>query len=274
MEKLILFLGILVAFKPVLLSAQIRPLATEPVGTTGKSTLRLELGFDYLKDVKYTLTGLEGDLFRAGTFGARFGAGEIVEIQAFWTIRDILKINRRFEAPLSERVEVSGNTTHDFGDLKIGTKLAILRENDSRPAIGFLFGTQLPNSSQEAGIGTDETNFFATALFEKRFSRVRLLGNFGLSIMGNPIDISAQNDLYDFGIAAILPVKRKFNLICDLHGRFGDGEIGTEEQAVLRFGGQIQRGGFYWDFGILTGFRETDPNFGVIVGFSRDFHFH
>jgi hypothetical protein len=216
-------------------------------------------------------SGLGGNLFRLGDLGARFGAGEKVEIDLFWTVQNFLSITDRWEAPLSERLEFTGDSTNDVGDLTIATKINLLKENEARPGIGFRFGTQLPNASQESGLGVDELNFFLTALLEKNFGQFRLIGNVGLSILGDPTNIASQNDLYNYSVAAILPIVSGFEAFVDVYGRAGTAGIGTEEQTQLRTGGQFQTAGIFWDFGMLFGFQDTDPKYGFLFGLSKEF---
>jgi len=253
--------------------SQNRPLFTETAKTVEKNSVRLELGFAYFREVKYTATGLEGNLLQLGDIGARIGVGEKVEIQMAWTVQNFLNVTRRWDAPLSERIEFTGNSTHDVGDLLIATKVNFLEENDSRPGLGLRFGTQLPNASQESGLGVDETNFFVAVLLEKKIGEIQLIGNLGLSILGDPTNVAAQNDLYNFSFATIVPILTRVNLFADLCGRAGTAGIGTEEQTRFRTGGQIRAAGINWDFGFLFGFRDTDPKYGFMVGLTKDFSF-
>jgi len=265
-------LAVLMAGLCALGIAQNRPLETESAETVEKGALRFELGSAYLHQVRYTTSGLEGNLFRLGDLGLHWGAGDTVEVQLFWTAQNLLSITRRWEGPLSERIEFSGNSTNDVGDLQVATKIRFIEQNESRPGFGFRFGTELPNASQESGLGADEINFHFTFLLEKDFAAWKLLGNLGLSILGDPTNVAAQNDLYHYGIAALYSVAPRLRILGDFYGRVGQGGIGTEERSRLRIGSQIRAAGFYWDAGLLLGFQDTDPDFGIIFGLSKDFH--
>lgn len=256
---------------PITISAQNRPLKTELVETVEKGEVRFELGFEFLQDAKFPLSGLRGDLTRIGVLGLRFGAGENVEVHLDWTAQNFLNIEGRFDAPNSGILDFDGNSTSDFGDLILATKIRFCGEKSRRPAFGFRFATELPNSSNETGLGNDQTNFYAGLLLEKGLSRFRLIGNLGLAILGDPTRVSYQRDLVTYGVAAVYPVHPKVSLIADLSGRAGSGGTGTEEQSILRFGGQIRAFGLQWDLGVLAGLHDTDPSTGVIVGLSRDF---
>ena len=253
------------------LLAQNRPLKTELVETVEKGKVRFELGFEFLQDAKFPLSGLKGDLTRIGVLGLRFGAGENVEIHFDWTAQNFLTISERFDAPNSGILDFDGNSTSDFGDLILATKVRLFREQEVRPALGFRFAAELPNASNESGLGNDQTNFYAGFLLEKELHRLRFVGNVGIAILGDPTKVSSQKDLVTYGVAAICPVHSQVNIIADLNGRAGSGGIGTEEQSILRFGGQINALGLRWDLGVLAGLQDTDPSTGVIVGLSHDF---
>lgn len=257
---------------PVTLSAQNRPLKTELVETVAKGKVRFELGFDFLQDARFPLSGLTGDLTRIGVLGLRFGAGENVEIHFDWTAQNFLSISERFDGPNNGILDFDGNSTNDFGDLILATKVRLLEEGDARPALGFRFAAELPNASNESGLGNDETNFYAGFLAGKEVNRLRLIGNVGLAILGDPIKTSSQKDLVTYGMAAIYPIHAQLSVVVDLNGRAGSGGVGTEERSILRFGGQINALGFHWDLAVLAGLLETDPSTGVIIGLSRDFN--
>ena len=252
-------------------SAQTRPLITESVDTVRDGYLRFDLGFEFIQDATYRLSGLEGDLSRLGVFSARPGMGERAEIQIFGTVQEFLNVERRVDAPNSDVVDFAGSSTSDFGDLFLATKFRLVEETDGLPGIGFRFGAKLPNSSNESGLGTDETDFFAALLFKRSFKSLQLISTLGIAVLGDPVSPASQDDLLTYGFALVVPFNPRTELVADLYGRAGAGGIGTEEQARLRLGGRIGAAGVHWDLGFLVGLRDTDPCTGIIFGVSRDF---
>ena len=255
------------------LSGQQRPLVTEPVETVKPGYILMGVGIEFLQDAKFPFSGLEGDLTRAGVAEVRIGAGKIVELQLQGSIRNLLNVERRFPAPNTHRLNFLGDSTSDFGDLTMATKVRLKKEKGKWPALGMRFGMEFPNAGNEKGLGNDETNVFSSILLEKKLGRLRLLSNLGLSILGDPESPGAQDDLYSYGFAVLYPIHQKVTLLGDVYGRFGAGGIGTEEQSLLRVGAQIQGAGLYWDLAVLLGFRDTDPSSGLIVGISKEFKF-
>lgn len=270
MNRLVAFVFL---FQCLALQAQDRPLWTESTQTITAGKIRLELGFNFLQNANFTLSGLQGDSTEIGILGLRIGAGERIELKAVWTARRFLNIDERFPAPNADILDFSGNSTSDVGDAFLATKIRVVDEADSRPTVGFLFGVELPNGSNERGLTNDETNFFSSLLLEKQLSRLTVRGNLGLAILGDPVSAGSQDDLLTYGIAMLVPVSPTISVVADWNGRAGSGGIGTEEQALFRIGAQVKAENIYWDVAIQFGFRDTDPDTGLVVGLSKDFNF-
>ncbi len=256
--------------QPPAVFCQQRPLVTERVETIRRGYLLADVGVDFLQDAVFRLSGLEGDLTRVGVFGIRMGVGEIVELQTLGVLRNTLNVEQRFSAPNRAQLNFSGNSTSDFGDLTFATKVRLSRGRDARPSVGLRFGAQLPNTSNESGLGNDETNAFASLLLEKNLGKLTLLSNLGIVILGDPVDGGAQDDLFSYGLAALYPVHPRVRIIADAYGRLGSAGIGTEEQSRLRLGTQIVAGSLNWDFALFLGFRDTDPSAGILLGVSKE----
>ena len=253
-------------------AAQRRSLVTETAATVPEGHALFEFGVEFLQDSVFRLSGLKGDLTRVGVYGLRIGAGKRIEVQMLGSFQELLNIEERFPAPHSSILNFAGNSTSAWGDLTMGTKLRLLDERPGAPALATRFAVQLPNTSNESGLGNDETNFFSSLIFEKHFlGKLRLITNLGLALLGDPVDAAAQDDLFSYGFGLIYSVNPQVSVISDTYGRLGPGGIGTEEQSRLRLGAQIQGGGLYWDVGALVGFRDTDPSYGLIIGISKQF---
>jgi hypothetical protein len=246
---------------------------TEFVEPVGGGKARLEFGFEFLQDAVFRLSGLKGDLTRLGVLGLRFGAGEAVEFQLVWPVRNFLNIHERFPSPIEDDLDFAGNSTSDFGDLLLATKFRVRPERGKMPSFGFRFGVQLPNASTEKGLGTDTLGFLTGVLVEKTLGRTKILGNAGLTILGDPLSAGSQDDLFAYGLALVHGVSERLHLFGDIYGRAGAGGIGTEEQARVRIGAQIKAGGLYWDAAFQGGFLDTDPKTGIIFGVSKELRF-
>jgi hypothetical protein len=262
---------LLLLSQPALLFSQQRPLITERAETLKKNALLFDIGMEFLQDVVFTFSGLEGDLTRIGVVGVRFGAADNVEVQVLGTIQDILSIENRFPAPNTPNLDFSGNSTSDFGDFTMATKVLLKKEQNRWPAMAMRFGFQMPNTSNAKGLGNDETNFFSSFLLKKQFGQLQFFTELGLAVLGDPVSPGAQDDLFTYGFALMHPLHDQINLVVDAYGRVGAGGIGTEEQSLLRFGTQVKAAGLYWDVALFLGFRDTDPSSGLVIGVSKEF---
>ncbi len=264
---------LLLLFQFSLVWSQQRPLITERSDTVESGSVRVELGFEFLQDAVFPLSGLEGDLTRIGVLGLRFGAGDRVEIQVLGTIQDFLNVNRRFPAPNTGVLDFAGNSTSDFGDFTLATKVQLVEDRLGAAGVGIRFGVELPNASNESGLGNDETNVFGEFLVEKKLLNLRLIGNAGLAILGDPVTGGSQDDLITYGAAATLDVSPSWTLLAEVYGRTGPGGIGTEDRTRVRAGARVEAGGVYWDVAGFWGIEDTDPDSGVILGVSKTFDF-
>ena len=129
------------------------------------------------------------------------GVGEYAEFQISGVVQDVLSIEDRTESVVSPTF--TGNTTHDFGNLVLATKLKFMQERGRRPAMAFKFAVELPNANQENGSGTDQTQFYSSLLFKKHFGRVQILADLGLAILGSPVEAGKQTDPLTYGIGAV-----------------------------------------------------------------------
>ncbi len=234
--------------------------------TTGRT--RIEFGFEFLQGQKYPLSGLEGDLTRIGVAGVHVGVGEYAEFQIAGVIRDFLSVSQR--KPPVIPPDFGGNSTSDFGDLILATKLKLAAEQGVRPAMAFKFAVQLPNASNESGLGTDTTKFFASLLLSKQIGKARLLANAGLAILPSPVQANSQADLITYGLAALVPLHPKVNLVGEITGRGGEERLGNESQSQARIGLQLYAAGLRWDVAGVAGLEETDANSGFVFGITYE----
>ena len=252
---------------PVL--SQQRPLRIDDASllTTGRT--RIEFGFEFLQGQKYPLSGLEGDLTRIGVAGVHVGVGEYAEFQASGVIRDFLSVSQR--RPPVIPPDFGGNSTSDFGDLVLATKLKLAGEQGMRPAMAFKFAVQLPNASNESGLGTDTMRFFASLLFAKQIWKARLLANAGIAILQSPVQADSQADLVTYGLGAIVPLHPSISLVGEIKGRGGAERLGNESQSQARIGLQLRAAGLRWDVAGVAGLQDTDANSGLVFGLTYEF---
>ena len=254
---------------PAPAAAQQRPLVTEDPETVGAGRILLEGGIDYGRDVVFPASGLTGNLLRAPLIGISVGLSSIAELQIDGGLYNSLSVSERVPAALSSMLDFDGTSTSDVEDIVVATKVRLLSEGTSRPSVGLRFATRLPNASNESGLGLDTTDFYATTLVAKTVQSVRVVGNMGLGILGDPTRGDRQNDVLAYGLSFARALTNATELVGEVNGRASfadDPPAGTESRSVLRFGGRYTRGLMRADAGILVGLTSRDPGFGVSLG--------
>jgi hypothetical protein len=253
--------------------AQQRPLVTEDPETVGGGTLLIEAGVDLEHDVFYPVSGLEGNRVAVPAFGVSIGLSSIAELQIDGGIYQRLTITDRRPAPLSSALAFEGNQPADVEDFIIATKLRFFSESGRRPAIGLRIATKLPNASNEKGLGTDMTDFFASLLIAKTIESVRVVGNAGVAIIGDPTArVPEQNDVLTFGASIARAMTASAELVGEVNGRINVRnsvpDPGAENRAEMRLGGRYTRGPVRVDAAVLLGMTSRDPSIGLTAGFT------
>jgi hypothetical protein len=250
--------------------AQQRPLVTEDPEVIGAGRMLVEGGVTYGRDIFFPASGLHGNRVALPEVGVSIGLGSIVELQIDGVLGNRLTITRREDAPLSGRLTETGDRTTDAGDLVVATKIRLAGETAGRPAFGFRLATKLPNASNEKGIGLDTMDFHSSLLVGKTVRSVRVVGNVGLGILGDPIDGSRQNDVLTLGASVARAVTDAFEMVGEMNGRAsfrsGTPPPGTESRGELRFGARLTRATVRVDAAILVGLTVRDPSWGFALG--------
>ena len=262
-------------FAVVSAGAQQRPLLTDDIDITPQGAFELGIGVDFFQNSKFPLSGIKGDLTRVGDIRLKSGFSSNVELQVEGTLQNFLAINS--QAPSAIPLSVTGNSTNDFDDFTISTKVKLFNETKTLPAVGLKFGFQMPNTDQAKGIGTNQINIFSKVIVQKRFGKragrtplANIYGNIGLGIMNAPIASFTQNDVLLYGLAGIFRVSDRINIVSEVNGRLstrsGDAPLGTESIGQFRMGAQIKASGLRFDTAALFGLTKYSPRTGVVFG--------
>jgi hypothetical protein len=278
MKRYVMVLGILLAglLAAGTAGAQSMPLRTPDATILKPGTLRTQVGFDFLQNIDYPLSGLSGDLTSMGVLNMRLGLARRVEVQLQGTVQNFLQVNNKVPAPVTP--DLTGtNSTHDVGDFSLWTKILIRKEERRTPAVAFRFGFLMPNTNQARGIGNNATNVYASVILQKHFGKLKAWTNTGLGILQSPNAKFSQNDELLYGGALAYPVMRRLSLVGEVEGRYSSRTLvpalyGTESRAEGRMGLVVSAWGFQWDVAAIAGVYPNDPSTGVTVGISRDLH--
>jgi outer membrane putative beta-barrel porin/alpha-amylase len=261
---------------PSLSFAQQRPLVTEDPETIGAGRVLVEAGFDYGRGIFYPASGLEGHLLRAPLVGVSVGVSSIAEVQIDGGFFNRLSITQRRPAPLSDMLTATGDTTSDVDDLTIGMKIRVAAETAARPAFGIRFATKLPNASNESGLGLDTTDFFTSLVGAKTVQSIRVVGNIGVGILGDPTRGDRQNDVVTYGFSLARAITQPAEVVAEVNGqidtRQGAPPPGTGSRGQVRVGARYTIGGWRADAAVLVGVTTSDPSVGFAAGFTYVFN--
>lgn len=250
-------------------SAQQRPLVTEDPETVGAGRLLFEAGLDVERDAFYPLSGLRGNLFAVPTVGVSIGAGSIVEIQVDGGLYQRLSVTGQEPAPLGHLLDFAGDRTTSVKDMVIATKIRIAGETASRPAMALRVATQLPNASNESGLGRDVIDFSSSFLIGKTVQSIRVVANAGLLILEDPVQAARQDDLFIYGLSLARALVEGFEVVGEVNGRVNFTEIigvGAEDRVMARAGLRYTYGPVRFDGALMFGLTPRDPNWGVTTG--------
>src|SRR5438094_2224598 len=257
--------------------AQQRPLITEDVDIIPPGSMRIEAGVDFVQKARFPVSGLTGDLTRAGVIGINIGFAPNVEFQIEGVAQNVLSINSRGTSSITLNLASNANSTSDIGDFTRWAKIKLRNETRHAPSFGFRFGVQLPNSNQARGISLNQTNAYGQVLFGKKFgqdARVNTFGNLGIGILTAPTAFFTQNDVLTYGFAGIVRLNKQFSLAGEVNGRTntrpGSGPLGTESQGEARIGMQVRASGLRFDLAGIKGLTNFSPHSGITVGVTYD----
>ena len=270
-----IFVLFLLSVSAIAAAAQQRPLITDDIDITPPGAVNLGVGVDFLQNVKFPLSGLTGDLTRVADIRLRQGFASNVELQIEGSLRNYLAINSQTKSPID--LNVSGNSTSDFDDYTISTKVKLRNESGKWPAVGIKFGFQMPNTDQARGIGTNQINIFTKFIVQKKFGaqagrspKANIFGNLGLGIMTAPLSSFTQNDVLLYGLAGIFRINDRINLASEINGRLntrsGDAPLGTESISQFRVGAQVKASGLRFDTAAIIGIGKFSPRSGFTFG--------
>lgn len=254
--------------------AQQRPALTEDPQPIPEGKMLLEMGVDHAWNQTFPVSGLEGKLLRAPLLGISIALGRIAELQVDGISLSRLSISRRFEAPLSDLVTARGDRTSSVDDFVVGTKVRLLSETASRPAIGLRFATRLPNAGNEKGIGLDTMDFFQDVLIGKSFGKTRFIGRFGVAFLSDPTRGDRQNDVFTYGFSVVQDL-RSVSLVLDANGHVSTRPSvpppGTQTRGTATFGFRYSRGALRFDAGFYSGLTSDDGRTGLTGGLTWTF---
>jgi hypothetical protein len=254
--------AVLLALMADTAGAQQRPLVTEDPETIGAGRILLEGGIDYAHQIEFPVYGLTGNLWRVPSAGVSIGVSSIAEIQIDSGFSR-LAVTRRQPAPLAFLLDFEDDHTSSVADIVVGTKVRVVPEGTHRPAFGVRMATKLPNARNQSGLGSDVTDVYFALLIGKTVRSVRVVGNIGVAIIGDPTQNAVQYDPTTFGVSVARAVAPGVEIVGEFEGRWQAYKVtpqpGAENRSALRGGVRYTRGAVRVDAALGSGFGAIEP---------------
>jgi hypothetical protein len=215
-----------------------------------------------MKRIRFPVSGLGGDQYSLWVNGIHVGLGR-AEFQINGVLHNFVRVK-----------EGGSGWRNDWGDFSLSTKIMIIPETPRQPVISFRPTVVLPNTNNEKGLGTDGTHFFGSILIGKTLGSAFVFGNVGLGILDDAVRAAAQQDVFTYGLAAIVPVIPRVNLVGEWTGLENPQDRpspGGEDRSQARLGLQFTAAGVRWDVGATAGLTRLDPRAGLVFGLTKEF---
>jgi hypothetical protein len=245
---------------------------TESADGPGAGHIQLQTSVDYARDVRFPLSGLEGNLSRIGLIRLDFGLSAIAEFDLSGGIRDHLAITSRTPAVLSDLLRLSNPTaTGAFDDVVVGTKIRLVPQG-AQPALAVRVATRLPNAKHASGLGQNTTDFYATVIVDRSVGPFHAVGNVGYGILGDPL--VSHRSVGSFLYAGELQehVASTLSIVERVEGRTGPAEPGLESRSIARAGVVWARALVRLELDGTFGLTDRDGGPGLAVAAGFTFH--
>jgi hypothetical protein len=233
------------------------PFEAEKVGVKPEQELRINWGLDY------SHIDSSRDLLAFPAIGFNYAAGPIVDLQADYDF--LYRFTKR------------GTTIYGSGDLTLWTKVRFLPEKGYAPGVGLRFGVKLPNANAQDGLGTDQTDFYASILASQKLGRFENRLNLGLAILDDPLKLRGQQDMLTLALATIYNLSPGWQVLVDFYSQ--QGANAKYRFSKISAGARYLNGKWAWDAALKKGLRsdhkgyqdELSLDWGIVLGVSRYF---
>src|SRR5262249_32035424 len=113
-------------------------------------------------------------------------------------------------------------------------------------------------------------DFALSILSGKTIGAYRLVGNFGWSILEDPVTVGIQNDVITYGGSIAAALSSHTSLVGEVNGRadtrHGTPPLGTESRSAARTGARYERGPARYAGALQVGLPRQDPSWGLPGG--------
>ena len=181
-----------VSVRPTLLGAQLRPIESVPWEAVGADGPRLRLGVGFHRGARATLAGVRGDLLELGNVTGTWSLGRAV-IEVGGTVARVFSDDSTYAAPVADARPSNGERRVDTGEHRLGAIVLVTPPTSAVDAV-LRFGTRLPTTDNEQGLGRDQTDFYGTVGVRTVRAALEMAAETGVAILGTRLARPEQVD--------------------------------------------------------------------------------
>ena len=171
-------------------------------------------------------------------------------------------------------------TAFGYGDIDLSVKWHFYKENGGSwlPSLGASFNLELPTGDERKQLGSGIVDYYLNTMAQKALTeKTTLRLNGGLYFAGNTetgvVGIKTHKGVvYTGSISLVRDFTKKLDLGVELFGAvsknfdLGRGQLQTQVGGNYHITDKLSI-----DFGVITGFYQSSPRVGPVIGFSKDF---
>jgi len=135
------------------------------------------------------------------------------------------------------------------------------------PEASLAFGVKIPSSDTKKGVGVDATDFHARLLLARDCGDTRLIANAGLGILEKVTNLWGQDDVFEWGVAAVTRAGARDELLLELSGNSNSTRGPANLLALVGYRFRRPNGGS-WDLYARWGLNGGSDNFSCGVGYT------
>ena len=263
------FTMVLLAGRPV--CSQLRPLDPVDFSVLGDPSWTVEVGGGIYGGQRASLAGTSGNLLEIGNTRVVWGLGRVA-LELSGTILRVYEDESVYTDPVGGARPPDGSRRVDAGDARVSTIVRLSGDDASTPIV-LRFGTRLPSTDNEVGLGRDQTDFFSTLAVRPEWGRWAVSAEFGLGINGTRDTGNEQIDPLLFGVTATYDagsLQPLFEATGQHDPRSSRDRRGNENIGEVRLG--VRSGRDRWlSVLIVRGWTSTSPDLGLVVRAGKRF---
>lgn len=257
---------------PAAAAGQLRRAPAIPYAPDAAGRLLIGVGAGYAAEAEFPLSGLTGDLARLGALSIRYSPAPGTTLYVEGDAVRVLSIEARRAPTVELHPDVDDGTTHDAGDVRLGT-LVRLAGAPRGLSGGLHLEVTLPSSDERKGIGTNTTDVAGSVFGSWARGPWRLTGDLGVAVLEAPVDGFVQNDVVVYAAELLYrPTATPASLSVAAVGRAstrGRVPLGTEDLGEARLGGELIAGPWRLDADVAVGYTEVSPEWSLEAGVAR-----